>query len=274
MVRGIVAGFGEPLAHEMLALASRGIAAIRQGLMKAPAGDLRPGQLDTYTLADVAAIRTILAEFEAAPCWPLWIVTPETLGFVPNGAQVELLNEPNLHGWTPDAYARVLNRALNEALARGITIWAGGIANLSAKDLDWLARVLQLAPRTTHVAVHRYADPGHDFDKPKRGFKSRTEEMWRLGDVLAGRPYLVSEFGAHMAPERLGWWLWKRTVQLTEAGQAAYLRREFAFWGEWGAHAAFVYQLNDDPKLVGKPLGHYGIRTVDGRWKASAEVFA
>ena len=271
MVKGINAGFGEPLAHELVALASRGVVAIRQCLMPAPAADLRPDGPDPVNPEHIA---TLLAEFVGAPCWPLWIATPATLRFVPDGHHVELLNEPNLHDWTPEAYAVVLNRALDETLPRGITIWAAGIGNLSVKDLDWLDRVLKLAPRTTHAAVHRYADPGHDFDRPKRGFTSRTEEMWRLGDVLAGRPYLVSEFGAHMAPDRLGRWLWKRTEKLTDTGQAAYLRREFAFWETWGAHAAFVYQLQDDPKLVGKPLGHYGIRTVDGRWKASAEVFA
>lgn len=269
MVKGICAGFGLPVAHEMSGLAALGVRAVRQGLMPAPAADIRPGEPDR---CDPQHVQRILAEFVDAPCWPLWIATPGTLRYVPDGHQCELLNEPNLSGWTPEAYAGALNRALDEAEARGLTIWVGGIANLSRTDLDWLARVLQLAPRTTHVAVHRYAGPGHRFEQAKDGFTSRDEEMWRLGDVLAGRHYLVSEFGAHMAKETTGWWLWKRTHQLSEAGQADYLRREFAFWGEWGAHAAFVYQLADGPSTA--RLDQYGIRTFNGRWKASSKVFA
>lgn len=269
MTRGLNAGFGEPVAHELPGLAARGIGAVRQGLMPAPAADLRPGGPDPV---DVPHIRRLLAEFVDAPCWPLWIATPATLPYVPDGHDAQLLNEPNLHGWTPEAYAKVLNRALDETRPRGIRLWAGGIANLSAKDLDWLARVLQRAPRTTHVSVHRYPDKGHRFNQPKPGFSSRTAEMFRLGEVLDGRPYVVGEFGAHMAVETTGWWRWTRTMQLSERAQAEFLRAEFDFYARWGAHAAFCYQLADGPSDT--RIDRYGIRTFDGRWKASAEVFA
>lgn len=248
---GIVAGFGFPLGDaRMGALVGRGFTLIRQDL-----------QTCDGRTPDVQAV---LEECSRWPSLrPLYIVTPDTLTQVPEGAWVELRNEPEY--LTPAAYAAELRAVWAEVQRRTLTLWAGGIGNTDRDSLSWLRQVLSLAPFVTHVSVHRYsADAAQTWSKPHKGFDSRLHEVSDLQAIIGARPYLVSEVGFHTARTRR-WWFWTR--QLTPAQQTARLRAEIAFWQQHGAQAVIVYQENDAP---GTTQDKYGLRDAGGQWKDAA----
>jgi hypothetical protein len=268
VIRGLNAGFGECLTKPLLhALRAKGVGAIRQGIMPPPCGDLRPGQIGAVDAPRSAAL---VAELAGWPVW--WLANRETLPHVPNGSHVTILNEPNLHGWSATRYALYLRRCLEVADAKGCTLWAGSVANLSATDLTWLRSLLRQVPEITHVDVHWYPrEQDQDPRRPKPGFRSLEAQFWTLTETLAGRAWTCSEFGIHQAPMTRGWWLWKSTTRLGQREQKARLAWMCDILESHGCTAGFIYQLNDGP--TDTPEDRRGIRMAGGTWKASAGVF-
>jgi len=250
MLTGIVAGFGEPLGTDRLAaLRARGFRLIRQDLQT---GQGRHPQTDAV-LAEGAA-------WTAQGGQMLYIVDGTTLGRVPAGAWVEVLNEPEY--LSPADYALLLHKVWPTVLTLRLTVWAGSIGNTDADSLLWLQRVLQAAPMVTHVAVHRYSpEANQDRTKAHKGFGSRDGELRWLRDIIGPRPYLVSEVGYHSAWRRT-WWFWRTRLSWDE--QARRVMQELDYWRAHGAEACCVYQENDAP---GATADQWGVRDARGVWK-------
>lgn len=240
-----------------------GVQSFRQPLLR-PVGHMGYGD------GTPDEIRAIVAKFEACGLRTLYIATPETLQYLPVGAWAELLNEPNL-GWSPERYAVEVRKALPIAKARGLILWCGSIANLSAHDLDWLARVLTLVPDIEQISTHYYPD-SQQRPRPKKGHKTREREYAHLKHVIGCRRWIDSEFGFSTAGFRVGKWWWKKTGRITETQQRDRIREQFDRDERAGAEASYLYQINDGPN--DERLHRYGIKTVDGRWKPATEAFA
>lgn len=257
---GICAGFGHPLGQDRLeALRVRGITLLRQDLQTT--GGRTP---------EVEAAVAEGARWERLGGRMLYICSLDTLGAVPEGAWVELHNEPE--AMPPLAYASDLVRAWPIVQARGLTLWAGTISNLDKDSLAWLRRVIELAPFLTHVAVHRYT-PGKEQnpDRAHAGFSDRRSEVAALRAIVGPRPWMVSEIGYHTAAMPVSRWLPFLKTRLTPYQHAARLGFEVQWWCEQGARAAVIFQEQDAP---GDTPDQYGLRFAIrhgqmGPWKTS-----
>lgn len=255
MIRGLQVGFGAPIGHELHALAELGVDSVRVDLTQAqvPEADL-------------------VAEFDQAPVWPLFIIRPEQIELVPDGCEAELMNEPDLKGWTPERYAGMAATVLRRAAVKGVTLWCGCISNTYSRKQQWLAAMLRAVPEITHVSIHRYPPKANNAHFGHDGFRNRDDETQALMRVIGDRPYIVSEFGYHTAKFRYGWWWWQKR-RLSDADVAEYVAHDWGYWERWGADAAYLYQINDGP---GDSAGdRYGIRynTRGGGWKPVAQTF-
>jgi len=197
---------------------------------------------------------------------PLVIVkTVEQTVQLPEETQVEILNEPDLNGPTPDVYADLLWDFAIHA-REDLQLWGPVISNLNTRGFAYLREVLATGdlPSRLHISIHRYGD--NTFFTPHTGATSRHDEVSQLLTMTKNRPFGVSEFGYHQSPERK-WYQW-RARRLTDAQMAERIQQEYDFWAAHGAEFAVLYQLNDGPSTR---LGdRYGIRRFDGSWKPSA----
>jgi hypothetical protein len=272
VIRGINAGFGSPIAHELPELTRRKMRAIRHGLMPAPAADLHPSEVGVHDRAHTAMLQ---AELASEPFWTVWPGTRESIADAAAGSDVCVLNEPKQWHWTAEAYAAYVHALWDDATARNLTVWACSLPNLSVADLRWLARVLTLAPQITCVEVHWYpGDRDQEPWKPKPGHHSIARQFGTLLGILDGRRWICGEVGIHTAPLTRGWGPWKRRVNpLTEQNQRDRIKWQLETLERYGCEAAFVYQLQDDPKpeLRDVPGGNWGLRRIDGTWKLAAD---
>lgn len=255
MRRGLNAGFGEPIAHELPSLIRLGVKAIRQDL----------------TLAKIP-LRDLIAEFDDCIIEPLWLINPNQIEQVPDGSAIELVNEPNLTGWSVDAYADAVRVCLPKARLHNLTMYVGGISNTGVREQQYLAGLLQRVPEITHVSVHRYPAKSMASYDGHSGFRTRADETKALLRLIGERPYIVTEFGYHTAKFKTGWW-WFQRRRLSDQDVARCVMDEWNWWEAWGADAAYLYQLNDGPKDTA--LDRYGIRatTRGGGWKPVADTF-
>ena len=256
MIKGLQVGFGEPVgAAVMTDLYALGV---------------RMARLDMQPVTDQQLFEAITREALVAGLRPLLIIRPDQAAWLPDTPMldVEVRNEPDLTGVSPEAYAAQVN-AVYATVAGRHRAWAGSLSNLIPTRLAWLARVLALVPPQVCVTVHRYPRKTYGPDAPQEGFRSRFAEVSRLREVVGARPWGVSEVGYHEASETRGWWFWKKHVQWSEMQIASFARWEFAFWANAGAQFAVWYQIGDGPV---DPY-RYGIRAFDGTWKPVSETF-
>lgn len=260
---GLVAGFGEVIPDgDFSLLHDLGVQSVRTDLTLSPSEDAR---------------RRAVAQLEEA--WaargqvlPFYVCDVGHLDLLPAGATAELLNEPDLHGWTPARYAARANVALLLARARGITLYVGSASNCSPDRQDWLRRVLALVPTATHVSVHRYPRKHTQSPMvPHVGFRSRPAEVEALRRVVGARTLAMTEAGWHLAPFRTTWWPWVKPRTLSEDEQLTYAECELGLWREAGAPVAHLYQFQDGPS--GAPIDRFGMRARDMRLRRVAEVF-
>ena len=257
MIKGLQVGFGEPVgAHTCNALRDLGV---------------RMARLDMQPVTDPALFEAITREALVAGLRPLLIIRPDQASWLPDTPMldVEVLNEPDLTGISPEAYAAMVNAVY--PVARHHRIWAGSLSNLIPKRLAWLARVLALVPPDVCVTVHRYPKNGAMPNAPQEGFKTRDAEMDTLRRVVGNRPWGCSEFGYHTGPQKTGWWFWTRRWSWTDTQVAAFARADWLRWNAAGAQFAVWYQVGDPPPMTDPYL--YGIRAFDGTWKPVSETF-
>jgi len=256
MIKGLQVGFGAPVgAHTCNALRDLGV---------------RMARLDMQPVTDAALFEAITREALVAGLRPLLIIRPEQAAWLSDAPMLDLevLNEPDLTGIAPVAYAAQVNNVymINGGRHR---IWAGSLSNLIPSRLVWLARALALVPSQVGVTVHRYPKNGATPNEPQQGFKTRDAEMDALRRVVGNRPWGCSEFGYHTGPQKTGWWFWTKRWQWTDTQVAAFARVDWLRWNAAGAQFACWYQVNDGPV---DPYC-YGIRAFDGRWKPVSETF-
>ena len=261
MIRGLNAGFGEPLAHELPALRDLGVQLVRTDCQ----------QLDApKTLARVIEI------FHAGLI-PLPIIGHVfQLHMLPHGTHVELRNEPDLEGPSPAVYEGMVIQTARECERYGLTLWAGAVSNLHQRGLEYLAACRpDRWPASVRVSVHRYPH-GDTPQTPHTTFTNRESEVNTLRRIITSqrkeRTWGVSEFGYHTANRAKTWerYLGIRR-QWTDDQVAEFVAWEWAFWSEAGAAGACLYQLNDGPTSAA--IDRYGIRTVDGAWKPVSTTF-
>ena len=218
-----------------------------------------------------AAYDAVMAQCQRYSLWPVWIVKSEAeAATVPSGIDVELLNEPDLAGWTPQRYNAFVRSVYDTLAAKGNTVYAGCVSNQSKANHAWLKSALAGLPPDVRASGHRYPDADQDPNTPKKGYRNRSDELRGWMDAIGGRKFAITETGFHTAPYSTGWWLWKKRGQRTDADVARFLLREYGIWKAAGADYVVTYQINDGPGSGW--LDRYGIRTVDGRWKTAANL--
>ncbi len=265
MVKGLQAGFGELLGSATLTgLRELGVQLVR---------------LDCQASSPMAAGALVREVLEAGMV-PYPIVREAAqLANLPAGTNVELMNEPDLHGPKAADYEAAVHHVARHAAGAGLHLWAGCVSNLNQRGLRYLreARVDRW-PADVRVSVHWY--PHNDSRRnPHPGFVSRDHEVAELLALIGDRPWGVSEFGFHTTARKVSWldrWLGVRGTAWTDAQVAAMVADEWAFWEEAGAVGAVLYQVNDGPSAgSAKPeaLDTFGIRRLDGSWKPVAATF-
>lgn len=258
MIRGLVAGFGDPLAHELPALKALGVQLIRTDCQKRD--------------DETTAARTI--EILDAGLVPLVIIRDVSqLALLPPGTNVELRNEPDLEGPTADIYETLVFEMAAECQKLELHLWAGVVSNLNERGLRYLSDAhVDRWPISVNVSIHRYAH-GDSNRTPHPGFRSRSHEVGALHSIIGMRTWGVSEFGFTTGNRANSWLdrLLRRRRQWSDDQVAEMVEWEWVFWAEQGARGAALYQLNDGP--TNATLDRYGIRRLDGSWKPVAATF-
>jgi hypothetical protein len=254
MLRGLQAGFGEPLgATTLLNLSALGVDGVR---------------LDCQTLL-ATPTQQLVKEARAFNLIPLPIISrPSQLEVLPPGTNVEFLNEPDLNGPDPESYRLRLMELVPAAEKAGVRLWAGSVSNLNARGLGYLAATRpDTWPASVHVTVHRY-QTGANHLSPHACCRSRGGEVINLRRIIGARPFGVSEFGYHTARR----WRWGIIpVRFSDAQVADMVAWEWKFWEGHAARFAVLYQLNDGPTTAA--IDRFGIRRTDGTWKPVAGTF-
>lgn len=244
---GINAGFGEPIAHEVAGLREHRYTQVRQ---------------DLQFITDPRTVMMLRNDLWNSDIRPLWIIREPQASFVLAGDRIELCNEPNLNGYTPEVYAALWNRVAPTLLSCGATVFAGSVSNLDQNGIYWLRRAWRcMSPKPTHVSVHRYPETS-GFLRPHKGFQTREEEVDALRQIIGDATIAVTEFGYHTA-----WRKWRGFWPLRpwRDGQVmSFAMQEWQFWSNMGVESAYIYQLNDSPT---NRTERYGVRQLDGAWK-------
>ena len=265
MIRGLQTHFNAPVDSAVLReLAARG-AFVRGERVRLMA------RMDCQTLDEVELVEQT-ATVRAAGLVPLVIVTDaEQIALLARGDYAEPRNEPDTKGPDPATYRVLLAECAEAARGAGVTLCAPGVTNFTRRGFDYL-RAIGPLPDGVVCSMHRYPPVAATWSTPHKGYRSREDEVRELRDIIGwARPFGISEFGYHTAPERVGWWIFTREKRRSDEQAAWDIAHEFAFWEAQGAAFAVAYQLNDDTPDT--PLNRYGMRTVDGQWKPQAETF-
>jgi hypothetical protein len=212
---------------------------------------------------------------------PVWVLWPDQVHEVPCGSDVELYNEPDCGcagtpPWpklSPAQYREDLLAAYPTLQARGCTIYAGSVTNISPPALSWLTQMLVGVPGDVGVATHRYSDGGtKSATTPRRPYATRSAEFAALKAAIGSRRWAVTEFGYHTARQsRYGGWLGKWLgFRLTDQQVVENVRLDLLYYKAAGADFAVAYQWLDGPN--DEPLHRYGARRLDGTYKPWVEV--
>lgn len=258
------------------------------GLLPALRDDLHFGRIrigvhrSLHPWADAEAILAILT----AGLQPLVIVRDAhqvlALEGIISGCDVELWNEPDgtVDGhYQPGNYARMVSAFLAACQRVGAVPWIGAISNLHHSGLAWLQEMLaavsfRLAPAEAFgVSAHWYP-VGRSRLNAHSGFSSRADEVEELKWIIGERPWGISEFGFHTAPQLLIRWLprWRwNTWAWTDQQVADNIAQEWEFWRTQGANFCCLYQITDGQENIAED--RFGIRrccTDPFNWKPSA----
>lgn len=189
---------------------------------------------------------------------------------------LEIGNEPDLADprWkkNPGELGRVFADCFAQAreIEPRLTVLCPSVSNLitdKGRGLRYLEKMAPHLPPDCGVAVHRYPE-GSDPTTPHEGFRTRSEEVSALRELIGERDLWVTEtgFSEWISDER----------RVSEQHVADYMEADLEFWRTHGAVAAAVYQLNsgrwaNEGSFDERRLAAYGIRTIEGTWKPLAE---
>jgi hypothetical protein len=193
---------------------------------------------------------------------PLCIINrPEQMHVLPDGALVELGNEPDL-GWPIESYLPMAEQCVAIALSgRGQRLYIGAVSNLNARGFHFLSQIpWEKYPKEICCSIHRYPD-GSSPENPHKGWTSREHEVATLKRIVGERPLACSEIGYYDGPN--GW---------TEQQVAENFVWERDFFSKQGFEIISAYNINDGPGP--EPIDHFGFRRLDGTWKPVASAFA
>lgn len=223
-------------------------------------------RIDAQKVTSFKQMRDLLDPVLSAGLWPLVIVADgNTCLWLPRGTAIEIRNEPDIEGPSPQSYRQLLIGMREIEKAFGLELWGGCISNLIDRGFTYLRAIADVLP--DRVSVHWYPRRPWLYSSGHEGL-TRGDEVELLRSIIGGRKFGVSEFGYHTAPVCRGWWFWKRCQALTDDQAAQSIKAEWGFWDAYGADFACLYQLNDGPLNV--PLDRYGIRRLDGTFKPQA----
>lgn len=276
MIRGLQAGNGTSIAHELPGLLELGVQAVR---------------LDSVDLgADEAASRVREALEVGMGALPIVHRVDQLEAFAP-GTWVEWHNEPDLgrrdslprrDPIDPEVYRASIDQAWAVAEARGLRLFAGCPSNLHrherGRGLAWLEATRPATwPAGVCVSFHRYPT-GDSVWTPHQGYQGRDEEMAALRALTGERPVICSEFGCHTTDRRRSF---ERRIgfpprRWSDDDVAAFVADEWAFFEAHGVELAVLYQFIDGPtSTTSAPdrLDTYGIRRLDGTLKPVAFTF-
>lgn len=282
MLRGINAGFGNPLMAEFAGLEAYAFQLVRQ---------------DLYAHQQSVNTPVLVAEFVDVPLVPLFLIggghiehadgsgrlEPHELAAwvgetIDAATQVgltnylfEIGNEPDLahpdYAEHPEDFAEAIRQCHETARGQGFfgPIVSGGISNLNERGFQYLADLMAtgVLPHDMIIGFHRYPESGRLHLAPHQGFYSREEEWELLKDLT--HPYQVActEFGYSTFTEQRG-------HTRTDAEVAMSVLWDLRFYEERSTTLAAVYQLNDGP--TDDAESRYGVRAFDGTWKLVAEA--
>lgn len=264
LARGVHAGFGECLGADTLDLLAT----------------WQPDCLRIGIEPDKHPLEAVLDEMIGRPWTPI-VCVDLRLAVAPIVAYaqshlatyiLELGNEPNLHDYTPRAYADYVAAQLKDALDLGLPrdrIAVAAIPNCATDTLRWLDAVMGLLSpvdpdRTLLVSFHRYARilAGRQvLALPHTHHHSRAREFDALTTAAHHRGLLCTEFGFDSgARDSRG-----HDVTMQTDEQARLCARELEWMDAHNVKAAVWYQLNDGP--TDQFIDRYGLRAFDGTVK-------
>lgn len=219
LIRGLVAGFDDPISDTRLAwFVSQGVQSVRTGV----------GKTDVVNAEIVAQF----AKFPSiTPYYSIRFGSADELLRVPEGGRFEAGNEPNLANITPAQYAKWGDSIRGICAANSLTPYWGSISNLNKDGLNYLAEVLRLCPWMEHVCLHRY-NYGAVPNVQASPWGSRANEMRELISVIGTRAFRITETGCLCGPRcyYTGRWFWKKYHAISEQQQLDYVRAETALW--------------------------------------------
>lgn len=189
---------------------------------------------------------------------------------------LEIGNEPDLadKAWkkNADELARTFRHCYDvvRKYSQAAPVLTPSISNLNGRGFDYLEDMLREGlPSAAQVAVHRYPN-GPSVEIPHEGFRSRGDEVSKLLRLAGGRPIWITETGMREGPHGKG----DDQLYLEEDDVAAAFEQEMRFWARIPQVRGVVwYQLNDGPDRKNE-YHTYGIRRLDGDWKAVAKRVA
>lgn len=183
-----------------------------------------------------------------------------------DGFDIEVFNENEQGRVTPEIWVEGVNAVYRDCDLRGFEgkIMAHWGSNLSRESLNAYAKVLPQAPASLVVSFHDYpygVQSGGRKAWPGTG--SPDAALAELIDLAKGRDVVCSEFGWHTFPEEKGWWIFKRTVQLTDQDVYDYLIKDLRRYASHGVKMACIYQWRDGKQPIDNFLGAFGLHTFD-----------
>ena len=178
-------------------------------------------------------------------------------------------NSPNLHGWSPRAYATVL-RAAYPAIKAGDPDALVVAGNLATNDAAWVAGLYEAGARGAFdvLATHAYQSPRN---LPPEA--ANVGVRWRIAHVAAVRRVMVedgdartpiwfTEFGWSSHPNDGSERPW--AVGVTREEQADYAVRAFLYVAHEFPYVTAMFWYNDRDKSLGNVQeDNYGLVTRD-----------
>lgn len=185
-------------------------------------------------------------------------------------------NEPDLaeKPWKKEEelLARTLTRCYEviRKYSYRVPVLSPSVSNLNERGFGYLEKMTRAGiPTDADVAVHRYPN-GPRASTPHEGFDSRGAEVSKLLRLAGGRPIWITETGMREGPHGRG----AKPSYLEEDQVAEAFEEEMKFWARVPQVRGVVwYQLNDGPDRTNE-YHSYGIRRLNGEWKAVAQRVA
>jgi hypothetical protein len=239
--RGLQVGFGDPIPPQDWALLE---------------GRLDVVRLDMQVRQDTTPAVQALAH----GLTPLCIIRePAQILRLPDGAEAEILNEPDLFGPVPPTqYTDLVLRCIEVGATRpGIRLWAGSVSNLQTRGYRYLRNLPWYRfPLSVGCSFHRYphGDRGFHVSANKTwlfGRKwTRAEEIAELRRIVGQRPLAHTEVGYN-------------GIDYTEEQQVQNMLLERQFAETQGIDLIVAYQIGSGPTGTGQYENEYGLSEYD-----------